>query len=418
MGRFTNRLQHAWNAFNGRDPTDVTPVRSEHTSVTRFMGYGGADRSIVTSIQNRIAMDVSAVDLFHAMTNENGMYTDCIKSGLNNCLTLDANIDQTGRALIQDLVLTMFEDGVAALVPIEYDINPTNTESFDILSLRVGKIIDWYTDRVKVEVYNDKSGHREKIIVPKNRTAIIQNPLYAVMNAPNSTAKRLVNKLNVLDVIDAQTGSNRLDLIIQLPYGVRSDIQRKRANERLKDVENQLANSKYGIAYMDATEHITQLNRTINNTLMEQIEYLTSMLYSQLGVSKEVFDGTADEAAMLNYNNRTIERILSAITLECTRKFLSKNARTRGQRILFMVNPFKLVPISQIADIADKFTRNEILSSNEVRGIVGYKPSNDPKADELRNKNINQSNQESLYRMSDAYNIDEENNEGENQNEY
>lgn len=408
MGRFTNRLQHAWNAFNGRDPTDVTPVRSEHTSVTRFMGYGGADRSIVTSIQNRIAMDVSAIDLFHVMTNENGMYTDRIRSGLDNCLTLDANIDQTGRALIQDLVLTMFEDGVAALVPIEYDINPINTESFDILSLRVGKIVDWYTDRVKVEVYNDKSGHREKIIVPKSRTAIIQNPLYAVMNAPNSTAKRLVNKLNVLDVIDAQTGSNRLDLIIQLPYGVRSDIQRKRANERLKDVENQLANSKYGIAYMDATEHITQLNRTINNTLMEQIEYLTSMLYSQLGVSKEVFDGTADEVAMLNYYNRTIERILSAITLECTRKFLSKNARTRGQRILFMTNPFKLVPISQIADIADKFTRNEILSSNEVRGIVGYKPSNDPKADELRNKNINQSNQESLYRMSDPYYLEEE----------
>ena len=397
MGLF-DKLKHSWNAFvNNRSPTnyynDIGYSYSYRPDRVRFTR--GNERSIVTSVYNRIALDVSSIDIKHVRLDENGSFISVIDSGLNNCLTLEANIDQTGRALKQDIVMSMMDEGCIAIVPVDTTVNPTETGpgAYDILSMRTGKILEWYPSHVKVRVYNDRTGNKEDIIAPKKTVAIVENPLYAVMNEPNSTMQRLIRKLNLLDFIDEQSGSGKLDLIIQLPYIIKTEARREQAEKRRKDIENQLAGSKYGIAYTDGTEKITQLNRPIENNLMKQIEYLTNMLYSQLGITQSVLDGTADEQTMLNYNNRTIEPIVSAIVDEMKRKFLSKTARSQLQSILFFRDPFKLVPVNNIAEIADKFTRNEILTSNEIRQIIGIKPSNDPKADQLINSNISQSKQ-------------------------
>lgn len=397
MGLF-DKLKHSWNAFvNNRSPTnyynDIGYSYSYRPDRVRFTR--GNERSIVTSVYNRIALDVSSIDIKHVRLDENGSFISVIDSGLNNCLTLEANIDQTGRALKQDIVMSMMDEGCIAIVPVDTTVNPTETGpgAYDILSMRTGKILEWYPSHVKVRVYNDRTGNKEDIIVPKKTVAIVENPLYAVMNEPNSTMQRLIRKLNLLDFIDEQSGSGKLDLIIQLPYIIKTEARREQAEKRRKDIENQLAGSKYGIAYTDGTEKVTQLNRPIENNLMKQIEYLTNMVYSQLGITQSVLDGTADEQTMLNYNNRTIEPIVSAIVDEMKRKFLSKTARSQLQSILFFRDPFKLVPVNNIAEIADKFTRNEILTSNEIRQIIGFKPSNDPKADQLINSNISQSKQ-------------------------
>ena len=395
MAEVLTRFQNAWNAFLGRAPT---------RQYTKWDGWNGGfsyrpdrtklnitnERSIVASIYNRIAIDVAAVQIQHVRTDENNRYVETMASGLNNCLTLDANMDQTGRAFIQDIVMSMFDEGCVAVVPVDTTKDPNRTDSYDILTMRVGKIKEWHPYYVEVEAYNENSGKKETITCDKKDIAIIENPLYAVMNEPNSTLKRLVRKLNLLDSIDEQSSAGKLDLIIQLPYTIRNDTRKEQAEKRRADIERQLANSKYGIAYADATEHITQLNRPVENNLMNQIQYLTSMLYSQLGLTEEIFNGTANEQTLLNYYNTTVEPILSAITDEFKRKFLTKTARTQHQSIMFFRDPFKLVPINNIADIADKFTRNEILSSNEIRGIIGFKPSSDPKADQLINSNLNQ----------------------------
>ena len=393
-----NRLQHGWNAFvNNRDPTyDYKDIgvsysyRPDRPRLTR-----GNERSIVTSVYNRIALDTAAINIKHCNLDDNGRFISEVDSNLNNCLNLEANVDQTGRAFIQDVVMSMLDEGCVAIVPIDTTFDPKKTQSYDILTMRTGKILEWRPNLVKVRVYNDKTGKKEDILVSKNAVAIIENPLYAVINEPNSTMQRLIRKLNILDAIDEQSGAGKLDLIIQLPYIIKSDARREQAEKRRKDIEMQLAGSKYGIAYTDGTERITQLNRSVDNNLMKQIEYLTSMLYSQLGITQSILDGTADEKTMLNYYDRSIEPIVSAIVDEMKRKFLSKNARTRGQSISFFRNPFKLVPVNDLAEIADKFTRNEILTSNEIRQIIGMKPSDDPKADELRNSNINQAKEES-----------------------
>ena len=389
---FTDRLQHAWNAFLNRDPTyefrDHGMISTYKPDRVRFTR--GNERSIVTSVYNRIALDVSSIDINHAKLDENGRFKEVIQSGLNECLTINANIDQTGKAFIQDVVMSMMDEGCVAIVPVDTTTNPTITGSFDINSLRTGQIIEWRPEFVKVRLYNDKTGQKEDVLLPKKSVAIIENPLYAVINEPNSTMQRLIRKLNLLDVIDEQSGSGKLDLIIQLPYVIKSEARRQQAENRRKDIEMQLAGSKYGIAYTDGTEKITQLNRPAENNLMKQIEYLTSMLYSQLGITQSVLDGTADERTMLNYYNRTIEPIISAIIDEMKRKFLTKTARTQNQSIVYFRNPFKLVPINELAEISDKFTRNEIATSNEIRQIIGWKPSDDPGADELRNKNLNQ----------------------------
>ena len=389
----SSRLKHAWNAFvNNRDPTasyrDIGPgysYRPDRPRLTR-----GNERSIITSVYNRIALDVAANDIRHVKLDEDDRFSEIIDSGLNNCLALDANIDQTGRAFIQDAVMSMLDEGCVALVPIETTFNPQQTGSFDINTIRTGKILDWYPKHVRVSVYNERSGKREEIVLPKDTIAIIENPLYAVMNEPNSTMQRLIRKLNLLDAIDEQSGSGKLDLIIQLPYVVKTEARRQQAEARRKDIEMQLAGSKYGIAYTDGTEKITQLNRSVDNNLMKQIEYLTSMLYSQLGITQAVLEGTADEKTMLNSYSRTIEPIIAAIVDEMKRKFLTKTARTRRQSIVFFRDPFKLVPVDNIAEIADKFTRNEIMTSNEIRQKIGMKPSKDPKADKLINSNLNQ----------------------------
>ena len=389
----SSRLKHAWNAFvNNRDPTasyrDIGPgysYRPDRPRLTR-----GNERSIITSVYNRIALDVAAIDIRHVKLDENDRFSEIIESGLNNCLALDANIDQTGRAFIQDAVMSMLDEGCVALVPIETTFNPQQTGSFDINTIRTGKVLDWYPKHVRVSVYNERSGKREEIVLPKDTIAIIENPLYAVMNEPNSTMQRLIRKLNLLDAIDEQSGSGKLDLIIQLPYVVKTEARRQQAEARRKDIEMQLAGSKYGIAYTDGTEKVTQLNRSVDNNLMKQIEYLTSMLYSQLGITQAVLEGTADEKTMLNYYSRTIEPIIAAIVDEMKRKFLTKTARTRRQSIAFFRDPFKLVPVDNIAEIADKFTRNEIMTSNEIRQKIGMKPSKDPKADKLINSNLNQ----------------------------
>lgn len=389
---FTDRLQHAWNAFIGRDPTwrktDIGAgysFRPDHTRLTR-----GNARSIISSVYNRIAVDAASINIEHARIDANGRYTEILPTGINNCLTLSANLDQTSRAFMEDAVLSLLDEGTIAIVPVDTTVNPTLSNSYDILSMRVGKIIEWYPEHVKVRLYNEKTGQKEDVTVPKRTTAIVENPFYSIMNEPNATAQRLIRKLNMLDAVDEQSSSGKLDLIIQLPYVIKSEARRQQAEARRKEIEMQLAGSKYGIAYTDGTERITQLNRAVENNLLSQVQYLTEMLFSQLGMPKSVFDGTADEQTMLNYHNRTIEPILSAIVDEMRRKFLTKTARTQGQSIVFFRDPFKLVPVNQMADIADKFTRNEILSSNEVRQIIGYKPVDDPKADELRNKNLNE----------------------------
>lgn len=403
MGLLT-QIRHGWNAFLNRDPTgnyrNIGPeysYRPDRPRLTR-----GNERSIVTSVYNRIALDVASIDIKHCKLDENGRFVSVINSALNNCLSLEANIDQTSRAFIQDIVMSMLDEGCVAIVPIETDVDPNSTDSYKIFSMRTGKILGWYPSHVKVRVYNENTGRKEDIIVPKKSVSIIENPLYAVINEPNSTMQRLIRKLNLLDVIDEQSGSGKLDLIIQLPYTVKSDLRKQQAESRRQDIERQLTGTKYGIAYTDATEHITQLNRSVDNNLMKQIEYLTSMLYSQLGITQSVLDGTADEQTMLNYNSRTVEPIVSAIVDEMKRKFLTKTARTQLQTISFFRDPFKLVPINNIAEIADKFTRNEILTSNEIRQKIGMKPSDDPKADKLINSNISQPAEEVIEQPNEG----------------
>lgn len=390
---FMTRLKHSWNAFMNRDPTyssfrDIgmsSSFRPDRPRLTR-----GNERTIITAIYNRIATDVSGININHCRVDGNGRFVEIINSSLNNCLTLEANTDQTGRAFIQDVVISILDEGYVAMVPVDTTIDPALSGSYEIDSMRTGKILEWYPQHVKVRVYNEKTGQREDIILPKASVAIIENPFYAVFNEQNSTMQRLIRKLNILDIVDEQSSAGKLDLIIQLPYVTRSDTRRQEAQRRRKEMEDQLMNSKYGVAYADSSEKIIQLNRSLDNNLMKQIEYLTNMLYSQLGITQAILDGSANEQELLNYNNRLIEPIVSAIVDEMKRKFLTKTARSQLQTIKFFRDPFKLVPINNIADIADKFTRNEILTSNEIRQIIGMKPSNDPKADQLINSNLNQ----------------------------
>ena len=388
---FKSRLMHAWDVFRNREPTvpyqNMGPgsaYRPDRPRLTR-----GNERTIVTSLYNRIALDVAALNITHCQMDDNGRFLNAINSSLNNCLTLEANLDQTGRAFMQDIVMSMLDEGCVAIVPVDTTLDPNLTGAYDILTMRTGKILEWYPRHVRVRVYNEKTGNKEDILLPKSSVAIIENPLFAVINEPNSTMQRLMRKLALLDVVDEQSSAGKLDLIIQLPYVIKSEARRQQAEARRKDIEMQLAGSKYGIAYTDGTERITQLNRSLDNNLMKQIEYLTSMLYSQLGITQTILEGTADEQTMLNYYSRTIEPIVAAIVDEMKRKFLTKTARTKKQTITFFRDPFKLVPVNNIADIADKFTRNEILTSNEIRQIIGMRPSSDPKADELRNSNLN-----------------------------
>lgn len=389
------RLAHAWNAFkNNRDPTYMSVGPGSSLRPDRPRLGRGNDRSIVSSIFNRIALDVAAVDIKHCKLDSSGRFVSEVDSGLNSCLNLEANVDQTGRAFIHDVVLSMFDEGVVAIVPVDTSFDPKVSNSYSIDSVRTGKIIEWYPKHVRVRVYNDERGEKEDILLPKNQVGIIENPLYAVVNEPNSTLQRLMNKLKLLDVTDEKTASGKLDLIIQLPYVAKTQARREQAERRRTDMEEQLANSKYGVAYIDGTEKVIQLNRSLENNLLKQIEYWTNMLYSQLGITQSVLDGTADERTMLNYNNRTVEPVVAAITDELKRKFLTKTARSQGQSIEYFRNPFRLVPVNDIAEIADKFTRNEITTSNEMRQIIGMKPSDDPKADELRNSNISQSKQD------------------------
>lgn len=391
----STRLAHAWNAFTSRDPTQYIitgpgySLRPDRPRLSR-----GNEKSIATSIFNRIALDVSSVNIKHCRLDKNGRYVEDIDSGLNNCLNLEANKDQTGRAFIQDVVLSMLDEGCVALVPVETTIDPKSSNSYQIDSMRTGKITEWYPDMVRVRLYNDRTGEKEEILLPKNQVAIIENPLYAVVNEYNSTMQRLIRKLSLLDVTDEQTASGKLDLIIQLPYVIKTEARRAQVERRRKDIINQLAGSQYGIAYTDGTEKITQLNRSLENNLLKQVEYLTNMVYSQLGITQSVLDGTADEKTMLNYMNRTVEPIISAIVDELKRKFLTKTARSQLQSIVYFRDPFRLVPVNDIAEIADKFTRNEIMTSNEIRQIVGMQPSKDPKADKLVNSNISQAKQD------------------------
>lgn len=390
------RIQNAWNAFLNRDTNDIYRVPYSYSGFIsssrpdRVRLISGNERTIINAIETRIAVDTASVKVIHARLDENGRFQNTIASGLNSCMTLSANKDQTGRAFFQDLVISMLDEGCVAVVPVDTDVNPEDTDSYEILSMRVGKIVSWFPDHVRVRLYNDRTGRFEEILVQKEKVAIIENPFYSVMNEPNSTLKRLTRKLQLIDAVDEQTSSGKLDLIIQLPYVVKTEQRRQQAEQRRKDIEMQLTGSKYGIAYTDGTEKVIQLNRSLENNLMTQIEYLTSMLYGQLGITEEILKGTADEKMTLNYNNRIIEPILSAITDEFKRKFLTPTARTQRQSVMFFREPFKLVPVNDIAEIADKFTRNAILSSNELRGLIGFKPVDDPKADELRNKNLNE----------------------------
>lgn len=410
------RVQRGWNAFRNRDPTfnfqnlgEISYYRPDRPRFTR-----GNERSIVTSVYNRIALDASSICIQHVRLDDNGRFSSVIDSGLNNCLTLDANIDQTGRAFIQDAVMSMLDEGCVAIFPVETDVDPESTESYKINSMRTGKIIEWRPEHVKIRAYDDRIGRQSDIILKKSMVAIVENPLYAVINEPNSTMQRLIHKLNLMDVTDEQTASGKLDLIIQLPYVIKTPARQQQAEERRKSIEMQLASSKYGIAYTDGTEHITQLNRSVENNLMKQVEYLTNMLYGQLGITQTILDGTADDKTMLNYYNRTIEPIMSAIVDEMKRKFLTKTARSQGQSIMFFRDPFKLVPVNDIAEIADKFTRNEIMTSNEIRQIIGMKPSEDPKADQLLNSNISHPAEE-IEGISD-YTEENKDEGGQNQN--
>lgn len=391
---FSSRLKRAWNAFLNRDPPSnrYYSIGGGYSYRPYYQRLGSqTDRTIVTAIYNRIAVDASTITIQHVRLDENGRYDEIIDSSLNNCLTFSANKDQTGRAFIQDIVMSMLDEGVVAVVPIDTDIDPDSSESYKIESMRVGKITNWYSDHVMVKVYNDRTMQKEEIIVPKDSVAIIENPFYAVMNEYNSTMQRLIRKLNLLDVVDEQTSSGKLDLIIQLPYVIKNDLRRQQAEERRKQIEEQLTGSKYGIAYADGTERIVQLNRSLENNLLKQVEYLTEMAHSQLGLTQDIMNGTADDSAMTNYYSRLIEPIVSAIADEFKRKFLTKTAISQRQSIMFYRDPFKLVPVDKIAEMADKFTRNEIMSSNEIRQVIGLRPSKDPSADELRNKNLNQS---------------------------
>lgn len=411
-----DRFQNAWNAFRNKDPSngsyfsygESSSIRPDRPRLIR-----GSERSIINSIINRISIDASSIDIKHVRLDENQRYTEAVNSGLNNCLTLEANLDQTSRAFFQDVVTSMLDEGCVAVIPVDTSIDPRNTDSYDILSLRTGKILEWYPKHVRVQVYNERTGRKEEIVVEKRTAAIIENPMYSVMNEYNSTMQRLIRKLALLDITDESTASGKMDLIIQLPYTIKTETRKAQAESRKKDIEMQLATSKYGIAYIDSTEKITQLNRSVENNLMKHVEYLTSMLYSQLGLTAEVMNGTADEQTMLNYNNRTIEPILSAIVDEFKRKFLTKTARTQSQSIEFFRDPFRLVPVNNIAEIADKFTRNEIMTSNEIRQIVGMKPSKDPKADELRNKNLSQSNADIAAKNGSYESYDDKNYEEE-----
>lgn len=417
--KFTDRIKHGWNAFLNRDPTynyrDLGgPSYGYRPDRMRFTR--GNERSIVTSVYNRIALDAASIDIMHVQLDKDDRFESIRDSALNECLTRNANIDQTGRAFIQDVVMSMLDEGCVAIVPVDTTFNPDVTNSYDINTMRTAKIVEWYPAHVKVNLYNDRTGRKEDLILPKKTVAIIENPLYAVINEPNSTMQRLIRKLNLLDVIDEQSGSGKLDLIIQLPYVIKTDARRQQAEQRRKDIEMQLAGSKYGIAYTDGTERITQLNRSVDNNLMKQIEYLTSMLYSQLGITQAILDGSADDKTMLNYYNRTIEPIVSAIVDEIQRKFLTKTAITQKQAIAYFRDPFRLVPVNEIAEIADKFTRNEIMTSNEIRQIVGMKPSKDPNADELRNKNLSQSNEMIKEKQPDNNNLEDNQSEGGNQN--
>ena len=392
-----DRLQHAWNAFVYNDNTYTNPQNLGGFSTfkpDRVHFSRGVEKSIVTSVYNRLALDVASLAIKHVRLDENGRYMEEVNSGLQNCLNVEANIDQTGRAFLQDVVMSMLDEGCVAIVPVDTTVNPAVSGSYEINTMRTGKILEWYPAHVRIRVYNDKKGIHEELTLPKSSVAIIENPLYAVINEPNSTMQRLIRKLNLLDVVDEQTSSGKLDLIIQLPYVIKSEARRKQAEERRKDIEMQLSGSKYGIAYTDGTERITQLNRPAENNLMKQVEYLTGMLYSQLGLTQSIMDGSADEKTMLNYYNRTIEPIIAAIVDEMKRKFLTKTARSQRQTVMYFRDPFKLVPVNEIAEIADKFTRNEIMTSNEIRQVVGMMPSKDPGADELRNKNLNQSGEE------------------------
>ena len=417
--KFTDRIKHSWNACLNRDPTynyrDLGgPSYGYRPDRMRFTR--GNERSIVTSVYNRIALDAASIDIMHVQLDKDDRFESVRNSALNECLTRNANIDQTGRAFIQDVVMSMLDEGCVAIVPVDTTFNPDVTNSYDINTMRTAKIVEWYPAHVKVNLYNDRTGRKEDLILPKKTVAIIENPLYAVINEPNSTMQRLIRKLNLLDVIDEQSGSGKLDLIIQLPYVIKTDARRQQAEQRRKDIEMQLSGSKYGIAYTDGTERITQLNRSVDNNLMKQIEYLTSMLYSQLGITQAILDGSADDKTMLNYYNRTIEPIVSAIVDEIQRKFLTKTAITQKQAILYFRDPFRLVPVNEIAEIADKFTRNEIMTSNEIRQIVGMKPSKDPNADELRNKNLSESNEMIKEKQSDNNNLEDNQSEGGNQN--
>lgn len=388
------RTKNAWNAFMGRDPTpyDYGPASYYSPNYARY--YQGSETTTIMAVYNRIALDVASVVIQHVRLDENDRYSETINDGLNYCLTQEANIDQTSRAFVQDCVLSMFTNGSIAIVPVEATNDITFTDSYDVLSMRVGKIVEWRPQYVKIDLYNENDGQHHEIMLPKRCVAIVPNPLYAIINEPNSTMQRLMRKISMLDAIDAQNSAGKLDLIIQLPYVIKSDARKKQAEERRREIEVQLSGSKYGIVYTDGTEKITQLNRPLENNLQAQIEYLTSQFYAQLGITTEVLNGSADESTMLNYNSRTIEPIVAAIVDAMRVKFLSKTARSQRQDIIYFRDPFKLVPISNLADIADKFTRNEILTSNEVRQIAGMKPSSDPNADELRNKNLNKSAEE------------------------
>lgn len=416
-----SRLKRAWNAFLNRDP----PIRSSsyyyggYSYRPYYQRLGGAtDRTVVSAIYNRIAVDASSITIQHVRLDENGRFNETIDSGLNSCLNLSANIDQTGRSFVEDIVLTMLDEGVVAVVPVDTDVDPKLTDSYEIITMRVGKITEWFPDSVRVKLYNDRNGEKEEIIVLKKNAAIIENPFYSVMNEPNGTMRRLIQKLNLLDSVDEQSSSGKLDLIIQLPYVIKNEARRAQAEERRRQIEDQLSGSKYGIAYTDGTEKITQLNRSLENNLLKQIEYLTALAYSQLGITQEIMNGTADEAAMTNYYSRMIEPIVSAIVDEFKRKFLTKTARSQRQSITFYRDPFKLVPIGTVAEMADKFTRNEIMSSNEFRQVIGLKPSKDPRADELRNKNLNDSaDQEKTMaagKESIAKSLEEEGKENQN----
>ena len=420
-----SRVKRAWNAFLNRDPpSDRNYSYYGGYSYRPFYDRKGRaiDKTIITAILSRIAVDASSITIQHVKLDENGRYDETVNSDLNACFNLSANIDQTGRAFIQDIVLSMLEEGVVAVVPVDTDLNPMTTDSYKIYSMRVGTIMEWFPNHVRVRLYNDRTGEKEEITLPKRMVAIVTNPFYAVMNEPNGTMQRLIRKLNLLDAVDEQSSSGKLDLIIQLPYVIKNDLRRQQAEERRKQIEDQLTGSKYGIAYTDGTERITQLNRSLDNNLLAQVEYLTNMAYSQLTITQEIMNGTADETAMTNYYSRTIEPIVSAIVDEFKRKFLTKTARSQNQSIVFFRDPFKLVPVGTVADMADKFTRNEIMSSNEFRQVIGLKPSKDPAADELRNKNLNQTpgQEEAMAAGKEAVKsaLDETNEEGgqENQN--